>query len=478
MIEPSLIIAIVFVLYMIGMLGIGLHASRRTKNLYDFFLANRTLGHWVVALSSTASSESGWAILGTVGLAYSDGLSAWWFMPGCLIGYAFNWTFVASKLRKRSRLYDSVTIPDYLETHFDDRSHSIRIIAVIIIFLFMMGYVAAQLTAVGKAFDAIFHIPYCWSIIGGGAVIIIYTLLGGFRAVAWTDLIQGLLMALGLIILPIAALFKVGGLSALYEQLHTTNPGILSLTAGKGGAVLIGSIVGLLGIGLGYPGQPHVVTRFMAARDDITIRQGRIIALVWGFIIYSGAIVLGLTGRILFPALADAEYLFPKAATLLLPAAVSGLMLAAIMAAIMSTADSQLLVAASSIVRDLCEKTFQKNMPEKKSLMLSRITILILGLCSIIFALTKVRMIFWFVLFSWSGLGASFGPLILLTLYWPRVNRWGAITGMIIGCAVTILWKITGLSDSIIYELVPAFFLSGLTIIAISILTEKKSKIK
>ena len=474
MFEPTFILAFVFILYMAGMLTVGLYFSGKTKDLDDFFLANRSLGKWVTAISSTSSSESGWAILGTVGIIYSTGISAWWFMPGCLFGYAINWFFVAPKLRERSKIAGAVTVPDFLESHFNDRSHIIRCIAVIIIFVFMMGYVASQLTAVGKAMDAIFSIPYRWSVIVGGAVIILYTLMGGFRAVAWTDLIQGLLMVFGLIVLPIAALHRVGFEPLLWQRLSYTDPNFLALNGGKVGSALLGTVIGYLGISLGYPGQPHVVTRYMAAKDEHTIRQGRIIAFIWGVLIYSGAIILGLLGKILLPGLEDPEYLFPRAAMFLLPPAVAGIMLAAVMAAIMSTADSQLLVAASSLVHDLYEKTMGKKLSDRRILLLSRLAVLILGIGAIIFALIKVRVIFWFVLFAWSGLGASFGPVILLVLYWKGVNKWGAIAGMITGFVVTIFWKLTGLSDRIIYELVPAFILSFLVIIFISMLTKEK----
>ncbi|SVE43729.1 uncharacterized protein METZ01_LOCUS496583, partial [marine metagenome] len=233
---------------------------------------------WVTAISSTASSESAWAVLGTVGLAYKDGLSAIWFFPGCLLGYALNWFFVAERLRKNSRDKNTLTIPDYLETYFADNTHVIRVISVVIIFSCMMAYIAAQFLAIGKTFDAVFGIPHVLSISIGGTIIITYTMMGGFRAVAWTDFIQGLIMVAGLVILSIAAVQELGGFSVITQKIKDAAPVTLTLMGGKTIPVFLGSMVGLLGIGLGYPGQPHVITRYMAAKDAKTIKQGMWIA--------------------------------------------------------------------------------------------------------------------------------------------------------------------------------------------------------
>lgn len=468
----TLILITVFVSYMILMLVVGYCAQRKTKTMADFLLANRTLGKWVTALSSVASSESGWAILGTTGLAYKEGLASFWFLPGCILGFLINWFLVAERLRLSSRKLQALTLPDYLEAYFNDSSHRIRILAVTIIFFSMMAYVAAQFTAIGKAFNAIFGISYYWSIIIGGVIVISYTIMGGFRAVSWTDFIQALLMVFALIILPIISVVKIGGIELLIQRCQDINPALLSPLGGKATLLALGTIVGLLAIGLGYPGQPHVITRYMAARNSKTIKEARFIAIIWGILIYSGAIILGLAGRILIPEIADSEYIFPKLALLLLPAILSGIMLSAVMAAIMSTADSQLLVASSSLVRDLYEKTFAKKINERKLLTLSRYAVLLLGILSLVLALSKTRVIFWFVLFAWSGLGASFGPLILFCLFSrKKISRSAAISGMLTGFLVTLLWKTLGLSEKIIYELVPAFLLS---LIAIKVIDLKK----
>lgn len=468
MTELSGTIGVVFIIYGGVMLWIGYAMSRATYSPADFFLANRSLKAWVTSISSTASSESAWAVLGTVGLAYKDGLSALWFFPGCLLGYVLNWFFIAERLRKQSREEGTLTVPDYLETYFNDRTHLIRVISVIIIFICMMAYVAAQFTAIGKTFDAIFGIPHLVSIPIGGAITILYTMMGGFRAVAWTDFIQGLIMVVGLVILSLAALIELGGFYEMTRKLHEVAPTALTWMGGKTTAVFFGSMIGLLGIGLGYPGQPHVITRYMAAKDTITIKQGTWIALIWGTLIYSSAILLGICGQALFPGLADPEHLFPTAAENLLPIFLTAVVLTGVLAAIMSTVSAQIIVAASSMAHDIYSKIICDSVHHKQILTISRVTVLVIGLGAMLVALTETRVIFWFVLFAWSGLGASFGPIILFTLYSKNVTREGAVAGMLTGFFTTIIWKITGLSDSIIYELVPAFLLSAFVVWVLS----------
>jgi len=468
MVDTSGVIGAVFIVYVGIMLWIGYTVSRSTYSPTDFFLANRSLKAWVTAVSSTASSESAWAVLGTVGLAYKDGLSALWFFPGCLLGYALNWFFVAERLRKHSREKKTLTIPDYLETHFTDNTHLIRIISVIIIFACMMAYIAAQFLAIGKTFDAIFGIPHLASIPIGGTIIIIYTTMGGFRAVAWTDFIQGLIMVVGLVALSLAAVLELGGFSVIAQKVNETAPTALTLMGGKTIPVFLGSMVGLLGIGLGYPGQPHVITRYMAAKDSKTIKKGMWIAFGWGTLMYSSAILLGICGQVLFPGLADAEHLFPIAAENLLPVFFTAIVLTGVLAAIMSTVSSQIIVAASAIAHDIYSKVIHVSLTSSQIIKISRLTIFAIGLGAMLVALIDTRVIFWFVLFAWSGLGASFGPVILFTLYSKKITRNGAIGGILTGFFTTIAWKTAGLSDTIIYELVPAFLLSSFVIWGIS----------
>ena len=473
MTELSGTIMLVFSVYVLAMLGIGVWTARMTSSPLDFFLADRSLKAWVTAISSTASSESAWAVLGTVGLAYKEGLSSLWFMPGCLLGYLINWLFIAEKLRKHSEENNAITLPDYFENHFDDKSSILRMVSVVIIFSCMMAYVAAQFTAIGKTFDAIFGVPHIDSISVGGTIVLVYTMMGGVRAVAWTDFIQGIIMVLGLVILSLVALASLGGFSGMLTEVSKASPETLQWMGGKSVSVFLGSLVGLLGIGLGYPGQPHVVTRYMAAKNTEAIQKGTWIALGWGLVVYSSSILLGICGQALFPGLEDPEHLFPRAAEQLLPTLLTAIVLTGVLAAIMSTVSAQILVATSTIAHDVYSKILKKTFSHKSILLVSRITVLILGIGAMLIALGETRVIFWFVLFAWSGLGASFGPLILFTLYSKKVTRDGAIAGMLTGFLTTLIWKATGLSDLLIYELVPAFFIATLSIYFVSKITEK-----
>lgn len=467
------VFGVVFSIYLLLMITVGYFSSRLMLSPVDFFLGNRSLKAWVTAISSTASSESAWAVLGTVGLAYKDGLSVFWFLPGCLMGYALNWLFVAERLRKYSRQLHAITIPDFLESRFKDETHAIRLIAVLIIFSCMMAYMAAQFTAIGKTFDSIFNIPYSVSIPIGAVVILFYTAMGGFLAVAWTDFFQGLIMVISLVILALVAVAELGGWSNIISQLNQTEPEVLAWRGNKSLPIFLGSVIGLLGIGLGYPGQPHVLNRYMAAKDSKTIRQGTWIAMGWGIVVYSSAIVLGISGRLLIPNLLDPEHLFPRVAEMLLPTIASAVVLMGVLAAIMSTVSAQIIVATSAVAHDIFRKLLHREPTHEKLLLISRITVVVVGLGAMIIALTEVRVIFWFVLFAWSGLGASFGPVILWALYSDKTTRQGAIAGMLTGFITTLLWKATGLSESIVYELVPAFLFAFIMVGLVSKVTRK-----
>ena len=464
-------IVVVFILYVAVMLGIGWWTSRTAHSPEQFFLADRSLKAWVTAVSSTASSESAWAVLGTVGLAYKEGLSAAWFLPGCLLGYWINWKFLAEPLRRHSHATNAITVPDYLESRFGGGSHLLRWLSVVIIFSCMMAYVGAQFTAIGKTFDSIFGIPHTLSIPIGGVIILTYTMMGGFLAVAWTDFIQGLIMVGGLVLLALVALAELGGPAGMVSAIDQVNPDTLALMGGKTLAGFLGGVVGLLGIGLGYPGQPHVLNRYMAAKNEKVIRDGWWIALGWGVLMYVSSILLGLCGNALFPGLDDPEHLFPKAAESLLPTVLTAIVLTGVLAAIMSTVSAQIIVAASSVAHDIVHRLSRRKRTHAQLLAISRATIAVLGVGAMGIALAKTQVIFWFVLFAWSGLGASFGPLILFTLYSKNVTRQGAIAGMITGFTVTIVWKVSGLSDGL-YELVPAFLLAALAVWGVSRATQ------
>jgi sodium/proline symporter len=457
--------------YMAILLGIGFAAARLTRSPEDFFLAGRSLGSWVTAISSTASSESGWVVLGAVGMAYVNGVSALWYAPGCLLGYVANLYFLAPRLRSEAARQRSLTLPDFLADRFGDPRHVVRLTGVAIIFVSLGGYVAAQMTATGKAMQAILGLSYAQGIAIGGVIIVVYTLMGGFRAVSWTDFFQGTIMVLALVVMPLLVVAEVGGYSAMLEKLAAVDPNLVTATGGRTGFALFGFMTGLLGIGLGYPGQPHVLTRYMAASGDEKIRQTQVIAMVWGVLVFFGAGYLGLAGRLLMPELAaggDPEQLFPLLSRSMLHPLVAGVMLAAILSAIMSTVSSQLLVAASAVSRDLFENVLGVAKSGRAAVLAGRVAVLVLGVAALAVSLQDVRVVFWFVLFAWSGLGAAFGPVLLLSLWTDLLTRKGVVAGMLTGFGVTVAWKLSGLSDAVIYELVPAFVLATLAALVVS----------
>jgi len=464
-------VAVVMVAYLGVLLFIGWRASRWTHGGEDFHLAGRSLGAWAAGISSTASSESGWVTLGAVGMTYTHGVSGLWYAPGCLLGYLVNLYFVAPRLRTLSEVQGSLTLSDVLTRRWGDPRHVVRITSVVIILLSMLGYVAAQMTAAGKAFSSTLGMGgprgYLIGVLIGAGVITAVTSLGGFRGVAWTDLFQGLLMAVALIALPAFAVFKLGGFGTLVQHLGAIDPNLLTATGDRVGPALWGFIVGELGIGLGYPGMPHVITRYMAARDQREIRRLQLIALLWGVVVFYGAGVVGLAGRVMFPTLADGEQTLMVMALHLLHPILAGLMLAAVISAILSTVSSQLLVAASAVSYDLVEEVMGRAADDHRSLILGRITVIVIGLLGILLALSHVRLVFWFVLFAWSGLGASFGPLVLLAVGKRGMSRFGALAGMLTGFGVTVAWKLGrgAAGNPVAFGRVPFFVLAAAAIL-------------
>lgn len=432
----------VLVLYVGVLLLIGWLAARRTHGGEDFHLAGRSLGAWAAAISSTASSESGWVTLGAVGMTFTHGVSGLWYAPGCLLGYAVNVYFVAPRIQRLSRRQGALTLTDIITQRWGDPRHVLRIVSVAIIILAMMGYVAAQMTAAGKAFSSSGLGDYRMGVLLGALVITLVTSLGGFRGVAWTDLFQGLLMAFALLALPLYAVAYLGGFDALAQGLGRVDPDFLTATGGRVGSAAWGFIVGNLGIGLGYPGMPHVITRYMAAGGDRQIRRLRLIAILWGVAVFYGAGLCGLVARVMVPTLEDGERGLMALSLMLMPPVVAGLMLAAVISAILSTVSSQLLVAASAVSYDVVEGALGRHPDERRGLVLGRFTVAAVGLLGILLALSEVRVVFWFVLFAWSILGASFGPLILLSLGRGVVNRHGALAGMLTGLGVSFAWYV------------------------------------
>ena len=354
------VFSVSFAFYTLGIVGIGLYSARYARRSdEDYFLAGRSLGGWVAALSASASSESGWVTLGLVGLAFSSGVRAYWIIPGCVLGFLFNWFVLAGRLRDRAKEHSALTLPDVFAFHFHERVPLLRTLSVIVILVAMLMYVAAQLAAAGKAFSASFGgIDYRYGVLIGAAIVLLYTVVGGFRAVCWTDFLQALLMVGTLVVFPIFLLLTKGGYGFITDQLRGVDPDLLRFTPDKTGPAFVGFLLGAgaLGINFGYPGQPHVLVRFMALRTRREAVLGGVVSAVWAVLVYWGAVTVGLMARAMTAGGAtwglvllegrNSELSLVLSAMHLLPGALAGLVLAAVLAAICSTADSQLVVGA------------------------------------------------------------------------------------------------------------------------------------
>ncbi len=400
--------------YKLLLVLIGLWASRRTRTQTDFFLGGRRLGPTVAAISASASSSSAWTLLGVSGAAYLWGLSALWLFPATLLGFLINWCWVAPRLHRASRDQSTLTLSEFVAGSHDDPLFPLimRVASLMVVFSFVF-YIAAQFQAAGHAFSTSFGLARETSILIGVAVIVVYTLLGGFWAVSVTDTVQGLMMAATAVLLPLVALVGIGGPGRLLPGLAAVaGESGMSITGPFAGALGVAFVLGTLGIGLGYPGQPHVVNRFMALRDEKALRSARRIAIAWAVVIYAGMLLTGLCGRILYSGIADGEQVFFEVANRMLSPVMSGVMIAAVLSAVMSTADSQLLVAASSASYDWNLHRRRDDNDTRRS----RWVVLVISAVAVLLALFAEQAIFSRVLFAWHAMGSSFGPVLLARL--------------------------------------------------------------
>ncbi|KAA3608953.1 MAG: sodium/proline symporter [Planctomycetota bacterium] len=448
-------ILLTLVVYHLLLFGIGAWAARRTRDGADFFLGGRRLGPWVAALSSAASSSSAWTLLGVSGAAFRYGLGAIWLLPACLGGFALNWYLVAPRLRRQSAHSDAVTLTDFLAEGDGNAARPFRFSASLIVLLCLGVYVSSQFQAAGTTFAETFSMDFEEAVITGGAVVLVYTLLGGFWAVSLTDSVQGMVMAISSVVVPAAALWVAGGPSGMLAGLERADALLLDPFRGLAGFAALGLVLGTLGIGLGYPGQPHVVNRFMALRDDKALAQGRRIAMGWALILYSGMLLAGWCGRSVLETMPeDSEAVLLSLTLQLFPPLVAGIILAAVLSAIMSTADSQLLVCASTVSHDLSRKQ------DRHALFRGRVAVFFIAGIAVFLALKVEETIFKKVLFAWSGLGAAFGPLLLVRLWRGPVAPPWALASTWIGFVVSVIWYMTPSLKGAIYELVPAFLLA------------------
>ncbi len=475
--SSDLLVGLSFFCYLLTLLIIGVVAWRRTRNLSDFVLGGRSLGSWVTALSASASDMSGWLLLGLPGYAYLAGLESFWLALGLLIGTWLNWRLVAARLCIASEAAgNALTLPEYLSNRFNDASGLIRISSSFFILLFFLFYTSSGLVAGGKLFEAVFGLPYLWAVASGALIIILYTAFGGFLAVSWTDLFQGLLMLLALVTIPLYVLVEIGGLEGFLSTVEGSNAELLNpLTDSNGEPLGVIAIVSLMAWGLGYFGQPHILARFKAIKQSGFVPKAQRIAVSWVFIALTAATLSGLVGIPIFETpLKDAEKVFIRLVDLLFHPLVAGVCLAAILAAIMSTADSQLLVSSSTFTGDLYRLLLRKRASEAELVVVGRLAVLSIALIAFLLALDRESRVLDLVSYAWAGFGAAFGPTVLLSLYWKGMNRWGALAGILSGGLTVVLWKPLqgGLFD--LYEIVPGFLISLAMIVLVSRLTSSR----
>ena len=472
-----------FTVYLALMLAIGVYAYRRTANSSDYFLGGRSLGPWPAALSAGASDMSGWLLLGLPGYAFSSGLESIWLGAGLLIGTWLNWLLVAKRLRTYSfEADDSLTIPEFFANRFEDKSHYLRVISAFFILLFFLFYTSSGLVAGGKLFETVFGLDYTVALIVGTVCVVSYTMFGGFLAVSWTDLVQGLLMAAALVTVPIIAIQSEGGFGSLLTALEVKNPELLTIWNDSNGEPLTAiAIISLAAWGLGYFGQPHILARFAAIRSNADVPTARRIAVTWSGLSMIGAILVGLAGIIyvdneLAGNLVDGEKIFMLLVNAMFHPVVAGILLAAILAAIMSTADSQLLVSSSALAEDFYKQVFRKDASQKQVVMVGRIAVIGLSIVALVLALNPDSTVLGLVSYAWAGFGAAFGPTLVLSLYWKRMNHSGALAGVIVGGLTVVIWKQISGGIFEVYEIVPGIIFATLSIVLVSLATTEPSE--
>ncbi|MBO9128614.1 sodium/proline symporter PutP [Bacillus sp. 165] len=458
--------------YMIGMLVIGYFAYKRTANLSDYMLGGRGLGAAVTALSAGAADMSGWLLMGLPGAMYASGLSSGWIVIGLTLGAYANWLYVAPRLRTYSEIAgNSITIPQFLENRFNDTSHMLRLVSGIVIMVFFTFYVSSGMVSGAVLFNNTFNMDYHLGLWIVTLVVIAYTLFGGFLAVSWTDFVQGLIMFIALILVPVVTIMHVGGLDSAFTEIKSIDPALLNIFKGTS---LLG-IISLFAWGLGYFGQPHIIVRFMAISSVKEIKKARRIGMGWMIFSIIGAMFTGLIGIAYYSknglSLSDPETVFIQLGEILFHPIITGFLLAAILAAVMSTISSQLLVTASAITEDVYRTFFRRSASDKELVLIGRLSVLIVSLVAILLAYKQNDTILSLVGYAWAGFGSAFGPVVLLSLYWKRMTKWGALAGMITGAVTVILWTQFDLLKENLYEMVPGFAAAWLAIIIVSLLT-------
>ncbi len=479
--------------YLAALLVIGAFASKRMSDVSDYFAGGKKLGFWVVAFSSRATGESAWLLLGLTGMGALVGAQAFWVVLGEVLGVAGAWLVMARRFKKLTDRYDSITIPDYLESRFRDDSHLLRMIAAASLVVFVTVYVSAQIDATGTAFETFLGWNYYAGALVGFAVVLVYIVSGGFVAVAWSDVFQGTLMFLGLVTLPMFGAFLAGGVDEVAAGLRAQDPALLEIGFGEGLNGFAGVLSFVL-IGLGFLGSPQVFVRFISIRSPNEVNRGAAVAISYTALALSGAVLTGMVGRHLLVGAAEgapevtealgngAQNVLPLMVETFLPAVLAGLFIAIVLSAIMSTIDSLLVVAASALVRDWYQKVLHPTLPDDALVGLSRKATVGLAFLALTVALTVAtlvpgRTVFWFVIFGWSGISATFCPTMILSVFWKGMTARGAIAAMLMGFVCVPIFKFlapmlpyVGDFFAALEELPPAFILSGFTGVVVSVL--------
>ena len=476
---------------------IGYFASKKVKDIKDYYVGGKNLGFWAVAFSSRATGESAWLLLGLTGLGAMVGASAFWVVLGEVVGVSIAWFFMAERFKELSDKYNSITIPDYLVSRFNASGNTLRIIAASALSVFVIIYVSAQIDATGTAFETFLGWNYFTGAILGFVIVLTYIFTGGFVAVVWSDLFQGVVMLLGLILLPIVAYYSIEPSTPINQELLALDPSFLNIW-GEGGFNLLNlfTILGYAAIGLGFMGSPQLFIRFMSIKDRSEIRKGRWVAIVFTIITDSCAVLIGIYGRYLLTSIGEtpesvlgngAQNVLPMLVEKVMPLSLIGIYIAAVLSAIMSTIDSLLIVASSAISRDFYQQIFKPNKTEKQMTNISRVITLSLALLALCLALVIAvsspdRTIFWFAIFGWSGIAATFCPTIILSIFWKGFSEKGAIASMITGFLSVPIFKFgfTAIDSIGIYfdklgELAPAFILAAIVGVTTTFITRNKA---
>ncbi|MED3465488.1 sodium/proline symporter PutP [Bacillus thuringiensis] len=464
-------------IYMAGMLYIGYWSYKKTSDLSDYMLGGRGLGPAVTALSAGASDMSGWMLMGLPGAMYATGLSSVWIAIGLLIGAYANYLIIAPRLRTYTEVAnDSITIPDFLENRFKDCTKILRFVSAIVILVFFTFYASAGLVSGGRLFENSFNLDYKIGLFVTVGVVVAYTLFGGFLAVSWTDFVQGCIMFIALVLVPIVAFTDVGGVTETFNTIKQVDASHLDMF--KGTTIL--GIISFLAWGLGYFGQPHIIVRFMAITSIKDLKTSRRIGIGWMTISIIGAMLTGLIGIAYYAknnaTLQDPEMVFVTFSNILFHPYITGFLLSAILASIMSSISSQLLVISSAVTEDFYKTFFRRNASDKELVFIGRLSVLVVAMIAVVLAYHPSDTILTLVGYAWAGFGSAFGPAILLSLYWKRTNKWGVLAGMIVGAVVVIAWVQIPSLKAIMYEMVPGFFCSLLTVIVVSLLTKEPVK--